>query len=60
MTREQALVEAARGMNRFASHSVGCAIYQRSWVNGEPPCTCGFDDASEALWVCLSQYEDKT
>jgi hypothetical protein len=29
----------------FTSHSVGCAIYQRSWALGAPPCTCGLDAA---------------
>lgn len=40
-----ALREAIAALLPFTSHDIGCAIYKRSWVGGEPPCTCGLDDA---------------
>ena len=44
--RAKAMEEAAlaKEVDRFASHAIGCALYQRSWACGEPPCTCGLDE----------------
>lgn len=39
----------AKALLPYTSHNIGCAIYQRSWVSGEPPCTCGLDEARALL-----------
>jgi len=30
-------------LDQHATHSVGCAIYQKSWATGAPDCSCGLD-----------------
>lgn len=43
--RIEGMEAAVKSLLPYAIHSVGCAIYQRSWVSGEPPCTCGLNEA---------------
>ena len=42
-------MEAASALLPYTSHSIGCAVYQRSWASGEPPCTCGLEAARATL-----------
>lgn len=36
-------------LNSLATHSLGCAIYQRSWAGGGPRCTCGLYETRAML-----------
>ena len=47
--REARLVEAAEGLLPHISHSIGCAVYQQSYVVRFPDCTCGADAARATL-----------
>lgn len=42
-------LELARDLERFTSHSIGCAIYQKSWASGAPDCSCGLDGLRDEL-----------
>ncbi len=47
-----ALLEAldlAGDINWYASHSIGCALYQRSYALGIPDCSCGLDKLRDEL-----------
>ena len=47
--REARLVGAAEGLLPHISHSIGCAVYQQSYVGSYPDCTCGADAARATL-----------
>jgi hypothetical protein len=43
---ERALIDR---LLSFTSHSLACAIYQRSWASGAPKCTCGLDEVRASV-----------
>jgi hypothetical protein len=43
LARHRAAV--AEALVRYTEHSLGCAIYQRSYAHGIPDCSCGVEKA---------------
>ena len=56
--REARLVEAAEGLLPHISHSIGCAVYQQSYVVRFPDCTCGADAARATLAALKDRTHD--
>ena len=41
----------AQELSLFAQHRLSCAIYQSSWANGAPDCSCGLDALRSRAWA---------
>ncbi|KQO50614.1 hypothetical protein [Sphingomonas sp. Leaf257] len=48
MTTRQTPDAVREAIIKYTQHHVGCAVYG-TWVHGEPKCSCGLDEARNAL-----------